>query len=221
MRDPVSHGAIETHALYGAATPNVGSAWALPRAHPLWAPMDFECKELTKETASEREERLARFEPPAEPRRQLTSEEIAEVRTKCRAHFASKKNTEEGRVDFMESDKFAGKKPGYYFGRSAKGIGYHIDYAQMRRLMTLSPGDRCEARYEKVRRYFDGVVCAAHARAGVLLDASTACGGYAPSPRSVASTPPRRESESARSVLFHDAPTARRGMPPRRESESE
>ena len=105
---------------------------------------------------------VARFEPPAEPRRQLTSEEIAEVRTKCRAHFASKKNTEEGRVDFMASDKFAGKKTGYYFGRSAKGLGYHIDYAQMRRLMTLSPGDRCEARYQKVRRYFEGVVCAAH-----------------------------------------------------------
>ena len=50
LRDPVSQGPIETHALYGAATPNVGSAWALPRAHPLWAPMDFECKELTKET---------------------------------------------------------------------------------------------------------------------------------------------------------------------------
>ena len=162
LRDPVSQGPIETHALYGAATPNVGSAWALPRAHPLWAPMDFECKELTKETPAQREERLARFEPPAEPRRQLTSEEIVDVRNKCRAHFASKKNTEEGRVDFMASDKFAGKKPGYYFGRSAKGMGYHIDYAQMRRLMTLSPGDRCEARYQKVRRYFDGVICAAH-----------------------------------------------------------
>ena len=61
LRDPVSQGPIETHALYGAATPNVGSAWALPRAHPLWAPMDFECKELTKETPAQREERLARF----------------------------------------------------------------------------------------------------------------------------------------------------------------
>ena len=91
LRDPVSQGPIETHALYGAATPNVGSAWALPRAHPLWAPMDFECKELTKETPAQREERLARFEPPAEPRRQLTSEEIVDVRNKCRAHFASKK----------------------------------------------------------------------------------------------------------------------------------
>ena len=76
-------------------------------------------------------------------------------------HFASKKNTEEGRVDFMASDKFAGKKTGYYFGRSAKGMGYHIDYAQMRRLMTSS-GRPVARRYQKVRRYFDGVVCAAH-----------------------------------------------------------
>ena len=162
LRDPVSHGAIETHALYGAATPNVGSAWALPRAHPLWAPMDFECRELTKETPEQREERLKRFEPPQKPRRQLTSEEIIDVRKKCRAHFASKEKTDEGRVDFMATDRFEGKKAGYYFGRSAKGMGYHIDYAQMRRLMTLSPGDRCEARYQKVRRYFDGVICAAH-----------------------------------------------------------
>lgn len=162
-RPGVSQGPIETHALYGAATPNVGSAWALPRAHPLWAPMDFECRELTKETPEQREERLKRFEPPQKPRRQLTSEEIVDVRKKCRAHFASKKNADEGRVDFMATDRFEGKKPGYYFGRSAKGMGYHIDYAQMRRLMTLSPGDRCEARYQKVRRYFDGVICAAHA----------------------------------------------------------
>ena len=93
---------------------------------------------------------------------EIDAEEIADVRKKCRAHFASKKSTEDGRVDFMATDRFEGKKTGYYFGRSAKGMGYHIDYAQMRRLMTLSPGDRCEARYQKVRRYFDGVICAAH-----------------------------------------------------------
>lgn len=176
LSDPVSSGPIETHALYGAATPNVGSAWALPRAHPRWAPMDFECKELVKETPEQKEERLARFEPPAVPRRQLTKDEIMSVQSKCKAYFETNKDFGGGRVDFIAADAFAGKKAGYYFGRSLKGqnLGYHIDYAQMRSLMTLSPGDRCEARYQKVRRYFDGVICEAHVGAGVRVHAAMA-----------------------------------------------
>ena len=36
LRDPVSHGAIETHALYGAATPNVRNASGVPRGRSLF-----------------------------------------------------------------------------------------------------------------------------------------------------------------------------------------
>lgn len=42
LADPVHGSSIATHPLYGAATPAVGHAWALPRSHPLWRPMDFE-----------------------------------------------------------------------------------------------------------------------------------------------------------------------------------
>ena len=98
------------------------------------------------------------------------------VQSKCKAHFETNKDFGGGRVDFIAADTFAGKKAGYYFGRSLKGLnlGYHIDYAQMRSLMTLSPGDRCEARYQKVRRYFDGVICEVHVGAGVLVHAAMA-----------------------------------------------
>ena len=41
-------------------------------------------------------------------------------------------------------------------------MGYYIDYKQMRYLMTLDVGDRCEARYKKVRSYFNGVICNVH-----------------------------------------------------------
>ena len=46
------------------ATPNVGSAWALPRNHPLWAPMDFEVQELETEAEEVRLEKIKKFEPP-------------------------------------------------------------------------------------------------------------------------------------------------------------
>lgn len=171
LRDPVHCGKILTHDLYGPATPNVGSAWALPRNHPLWAPMDFESKEELTEDAALREQKLAKFEPPAAERRQLTADEIARVRVKNLEHFKNKKKDPGGRVTFVESLIFRGRRPGYYWGRgeagctkgdNGLGIGYHIDYAQMRRLMALDVGDRCEARYRGVRRYFNGVVVKVH-----------------------------------------------------------
>ena len=47
-------------------------------------------------------------------------------------------------------------------GQSGMNLGYYIDYAQMRHLMQMSVGDRCEARYKKVRRYFPGMVVGIH-----------------------------------------------------------
>ena len=85
VQQKTSHGAAAATTAarrYGPATPNVGSAWALPRNHPLWAPMDFEVKELEKETERERQEKLKKFEPPETPRHQLTPAEIAVVREK-------------------------------------------------------------------------------------------------------------------------------------------
>ena len=48
VKDPIHHADIATHPLYGAATPAVGHAWALPRSHPLWRPMDFEVPAETR-----------------------------------------------------------------------------------------------------------------------------------------------------------------------------
>lgn len=156
--DPVHKGNIETHDLYGAATPNVGSAWALPRNHPLWAPMDFELRELEKESEAEKEARLAKFEPIERP--QLTPEQIAQARKKGLEYFAKKKDDK--RVEFIQALIFQGRKPGYYFGRGPKGVGYHLDYVQMRSLMKLEKGQRCEARYNKSKRYFHGIVVKTH-----------------------------------------------------------
>ncbi|KAJ8598757.1 hypothetical protein CTAYLR_010103 [Chrysophaeum taylorii] len=149
LKDPVHRGRIETHDLYGPATPNVGSAWALPRNHPLYAPMDFEVKELD---AVEKKE----FEPINRP--QLSPEQIAEVRRKNLEYFGKKPETTTERVEYVEAPRFQGRKPGFYWGRGDEGLGYHIDYKQMRHLMALDVGDRCEARYRRVRRYFNGVV---------------------------------------------------------------
>ena len=148
MRDPVSQGPIETHALYGAATPNVGSAWALPRAHPLWAPMDFECKELTEKHQS-REERLARFEPPAErdgsslPKKSLTEKRAGPLRRKNRGAKATLWHQTSSRA-----------KTGLLFWKERQRHGYHIDYAQMRRLMTLSRASKQHQKCDGILRAF-------------------------------------------------------------------
>ena len=56
VKDPIHHADIATHPLYGAATPAVGHAWALPRSHPLWRPMDFEVPAETLTEARVRDE---------------------------------------------------------------------------------------------------------------------------------------------------------------------
>jgi len=169
LSDPVNHGAIETHAIYGAATPNVGSAYALPRSHPLWAPMDFEVKALAEEDERERQRKLDKFEP--KQRRELSREEVLEVRRKNVEYFqkAQKENaahtttSKSGRVEFVESRVFAGKREGYFFGKKRDDLlGYHLDYVQMRKYVSLDVGDRCEARYGPMTAYFNGEVVGIH-----------------------------------------------------------
>ena len=98
-------------------------------------------------------------------RPQLTKDEIIKVKQAAADHFAKKKEEVDGRVEFIEAAAFKGRKHGYYWGRGSgteARIGYHMDYAQMRHLMKLDVGDRCEARYAKVRKYFRGVICNAN-----------------------------------------------------------
>ncbi|KAJ1453760.1 hypothetical protein M885DRAFT_263937 [Pelagophyceae sp. CCMP2097] len=168
----------------GAATPHVGSAWALPRSHPLWAPMDFEARQLAE--PKDRSAELAKFEPPAVPRPELSAADVASLRCENVKRFqAQQLEPDSGRVEFIPCANFKGRKAGFYWGRGAPGgvagdvgepaaastaessfgdlrLGYHVDFAQMRHLMALSPGDRCEARYDKVRRMFRGAVLNAH-----------------------------------------------------------
>jgi len=152
--------------------------------------MDFEVKELEAETERERLEKIKKFEPPEVERRQLTPAEIAEVRVKNMEYFHRQQKLKkgrgaDGRVEFIPALKFEGRMKGYYFGRgdggeeqlghdknktkietqdgqSGMNLGYYIDYAQMRHLMQMDIGDRCEARYKKVRNYFNGMVVGIH-----------------------------------------------------------
>ena len=138
--------------------------------------MDFEVKELEAETERERLEKIKKFEPPEVERRQLTPAEIAEVRVKNMEYFHRQQKLKkgrgaDGRVEFIPALKFEGRMKGYYFGRgdggeeqlghdknktkietqdgqSGMNLGYYIDYAQMRHLMQMDIGDRCEARYK-------------------------------------------------------------------------
>ena len=149
--------------------------------------MDFEVKELEAETERERLEKIRKFEPPEVERRQLTPAEIAAVRVKNMEYFHQQQKLKkgrgaDGRVEFVPCIKFEGRMKGYYFGRGEGGeeevgenkhktkietqdrinMGYYIDYAQMRHLMQMDIGDRCEARYKRVRNYFNGMVVGIH-----------------------------------------------------------
>ena len=156
LHDPVNFGEIETHEIYGAATPNVGSAYALPRSHPLWAPMDFEVKALKEED----ERKL--FEPPINPRKQLSKDQIEVIRKKNMEYFHEKKQVSTDRKEFLASRFWTGERKGYYFSTKRGETGYFLDYVQMRPLMRLDIGDRCEARYGPMRGYFRGEVIGIH-----------------------------------------------------------